>query len=304
MWFTIYEKTRTHTVSTKNSRQLAAPRFVFVCGKDFSAGGEKSLRKITMSKLEAFKTRVMYSSEKRNVLCVISEKLYDPNLAEDLFSFEHMLAEISHKIIIVAESAGSFCELGAFVMDKDFRQKTIVVNEEKDEYRESFITLGPIKYLQEHNEKSVVLHNGIERIESCTGYLLRVKDIAEEDFSIELNNNSDDLSLQSLIYEFANIVELFQPLEYEDIIYLYQMIKNFESYKITNSAKHKIRTYKKVIELMCKMGLVVKQNGYYFINQNITCFNILFKLNRKEFNDYRFKYLSRVYKLQPERMIR
>ena len=81
-----------------------------------------------------------YGTQNEAVLCIIAEKLYVQDLSEDIFSFEKMLAEISDRIIIVAESPGTFCELGAFVMDEDCRRKTMVINEDNADYENSFIT--------------------------------------------------------------------------------------------------------------------------------------------------------------------
>ena len=61
--------------------------------------------------------------------------MYVQDLSEDIFSFEKMLAEISDRIIIIAESPGTFCELGAFVMDEKCREKTTVINEDNEAYK-------------------------------------------------------------------------------------------------------------------------------------------------------------------------
>lgn len=65
-----------------------------------------------------------YGTQNEAVLCIIAEKLYVQDLSEDIFSFEKMLAEISDRIIIVAESPGEhFCELGAFVRMKTAEER-------------------------------------------------------------------------------------------------------------------------------------------------------------------------------------
>lgn len=280
---------------------LLAPRFVFVCGKEIKKG-QNTIRKYTMDKLEKFKIQNDYGTEYESVLCIISEYLYVQDLSEDIFSFEQMLAEISDRIIIVAESPGTFCELGAFAMDKKCRDKIIVINEEKEEYKDSFITKGPIKMLENRDENSVILHSGFERLKFSSVYNNTMKKIAKDTLKIKINYDSEKINLKSLMYELANIIEIFQPLEDLEIEMLYKIIKNFETYEISNTEGHKIRSIKKVLMLMERIGLIKKEKGYYTINRNISCYNILFKISRKEFNDIRINYINRINKCQPQRM--
>lgn len=291
-------KQRKKASSTLKDSDLVAPRLIFVCGKQMHQG-EESIREITIRQLERHKIRNDYGKSSAEVLCVISEKLYIQDLAEDIFVFEEMLAEISHKIIIVAESPGSYCELGAFLMRSDFVDKTVVINEDKLEYKDSFITKGPIKMLESKKEENVILHSGLEHIKDCTEYIYRMKEIAQENFSISINNDPSNLCLKSLIYEFANIVELFQPITAFEIEMLYKSIKGFERYTIQKDSKHKIKKLSKVILLMEMMGMIKKANGYYYMSEEISCYNIMFTISRKEYNDYRIKYLNRLDKLQP-----
>lgn len=131
-----------------------------------------------------------YGTQNEAVLCIIAEKLYVQDLSEDIFSFEKMLAEISDRIIIVAESPGTFCELGAFVMDEDCRRKTMVINEDNADYENSFITKGPIKKLESLNESSIIRHNGLERIKNSHEYNFKVQEIAKAPLTIAINDNA------------------------------------------------------------------------------------------------------------------
>lgn len=294
-------KSRKKIVSGNKDKTILAPLFIFVCGKAFKAR-QDSIRKYTIETLNKCTHKNFYGTEKNSVWCVISENLYTQDLAEDIFSFEKMLAEISDKIIIVAESPGTFCELGAFVMDEQCRAKTIVINEDKNNYKNSFITKGPIKMLENKNDQSVIRHYGLDRIKSSTEYGEKIEKIAQENFKLQLNNNSKEVELKTLIYELACIVELFQPLECSDAEILYKKIKGFIHYTITNTAEHKIRNIRQVLSLMESMELVKKQNGYYWLNKKVSCYNILFKISREEFNNFRMAYLNRLDKCDPQRM--
>lgn len=294
-------KVRKKAISNKEQASLSAPKLIFVCGKEF-VGNEETIRNYIIKTLKKYKVANHYGTQNELVLCIIAEKLYVQDLSEDIFSFEKMLAEISDRIIIVAESPGTFCELGAFVMDEQCRKKTTVINEDNEAYKDSFITKGPIKKLESLNEESIILHNGLSRIRSSHEYNYKVQRIAEAGLTININNNSNSVELKSLIYELANIVELFQPLEYFEIETLYKRFKEFKSYTIKNTANHKIRNIKQVLFLMEKMNILVKREGYYIMNSNISCYNVLFKISRKEFNDYRIAFLNRLNKCQKNRM--
>ena len=300
----IKQKVRKRDASTVKDSNLTAPRFVFVCGKKREDEAE-TIRSITIDNFEKKKVSNDYGKKCQSVLCVVSENLYVQDLAEDIFTFEKMLAEISHKIIIISESPGTFCELGAFVMDPESSKKTIVINEDNKDYKDSFITKVPIKLLENQDERCVILHNGISRIKTNTEFYRRMEDIANEKLIISPNFDPEEIRLQSLIFELANIIELFSPLEsaYE-VELLYKRIKGFKSYTIKNTMSHKLKNIKMVLNLMEKMKLIYRSNGYYHLNNHISCYNILFTISRKEYNEIKITYLNRLEKCQPQRMER
>ena len=287
--------------STKKDDLLTAPRFVFVCGKEWENNGD-DIRKRIIKKLGTYKQKTKYGSMKDKVLCVISESLYTQDFAEDIFGFEDMLAEISQNIIVITESAGTYCELGAFVMDDKCFEKTIVINEDNEDYKNSFITNGPIKMLKAKNEDDVIFYKRNNSIDDLFGYKNMINRVVNEDLEIPNNKNQNELSLKGLIYELTNIIELFQPIDKNEVQHIYKEIKGFKKYKITNRLKHKITNIYKVLELMEKMKLIRSESIYYYVENNISCYNAMFAITRKEYNDIRIKYLHRLEKCQPERM--
>ena len=40
----------------------------------------------------------------------------------------------------------------------------------------------------------------------------------------------------------------------------------------------------------------------YILNKNISCYNVMFRISRKEFNDFRIMYLNRLNKCQKSRV--
>ena len=177
-----------------------------------------------------------------------------------------------------------------------------MINEDNADYENSFITKGPIKKLESLNESSIIRHNGLERIKNSHEYNFKVQEIAKAPLTIAINDNAGSVELKSLIYELANIVELFQPVEYFEIETLYKRLKDFEGYTIKNTANHKIRSIRQVLSLMEKMDMLLRQDGYYILNKNISCYNVMFRISRKEFNDFRIMYLNRLNKCQKSRV--
>lgn len=301
-------KDNKRTVQFQNK---VVPKFVFVCGKqilddDGNIFSDEQLRDniryYILNSLDKKIKNIDYGRKIKLVSGVVSEKLYQQDWAEDILSFEELLADISEYIVIVVESEGTYCELGAFVMNDDFMKKTIIINSDNPAYAKSFITRGPIKKVKDKNPERVILHNGISRIRTSTEFNEKLNELAAGSVPIKPNNNIEELSLKYLIYEFANIVELFQPLEEYEIQKIYKNIYDIETYDIKNRNKNKIRTFKQVIELMENMDLITKKNGMCYLKEDNTFYNVISNINRRKFNELRVKYLSRIYKLQPERM--
>ena len=129
---------------------------VFLCG-GASTKTKKSLRD---------KIRIMLENEKKRYSWLLPIKVFYPEdlLIEvlnktkdaDLLSYEQFLANNSHIIAIICESAGSLVELGAFTNNEYTVNKVIAAVEKKRVKDKSFIMLGPIKYLKRKNKLNVV----------------------------------------------------------------------------------------------------------------------------------------------------
>lgn len=119
-----------------NSRYLD---FVFLCGKARSPGDNRD----QISKLIIDKRSFLYSLYSEDVFPLFRK----PNV--DLLSLEEVLADISTAILIIVESMGSACELGAFsYLDKSV-DKLWVVNDKIHMYDKSFIQTGPLQKIKD-----------------------------------------------------------------------------------------------------------------------------------------------------------
>ena len=62
----------------------------------------------------------------------------------ELLKFEADIAQLAELLLLFSESAGSFVELGMFVMDDEVSPKLMVVIDDDNHDEQSFITLGPL----------------------------------------------------------------------------------------------------------------------------------------------------------------
>ena len=301
------------SVRIRSVEAVEIPRFIFICGEKILDNAGKLLNESILEKQENVRYFIMknfkkyvhtgeYRKESHLAQCVISEYLYSVDKAIDILTFEEVLAEISEYIIIVTESAGTFCELGAFALHDSFVNKVIVINQDNPEFKSSFISLGPIKKIEAQNEENVILYNNKATLKSSLEFNDRVKKIATKEVRYIPNLDPQAMNLKNLIYELLNLTELFEPITPYELEALYKQIRGITNYTIINKDKHKIFSFKRVINLMMDMKIINCLDGYCRINKDITCSNTMFIMNRKRFNDFRTRYLCRVYKCEPERM--
>lgn len=300
-------------IRTRGIEDKGLPRFIFICGEQILDDSGKLISEEMLESQNNVRYFIMknfgkhihageYGKESRPAQCVISEYLYSTDKAIDILTFEEVLAEISEYIIIVTESPGTFCELGAFALHDSFVDKVIVINEDNPKYKSSFISLGPIKKIENQNEKNVILYSSKSSLKSSLELNDMIREIATKEVKFTPNLDSQAINLKNLLYELLCLTELFEPITPYELEVLYKQIRDISNYTITNKDKHKIFSFKRVISLMIDMKIVSYSNGYCRVNKDVTCANTMFTMNRKKFNDFRTRYLCRVYKCEPERM--
>ena len=306
-------KELTKELRTRSIEDKEIPRFIFVCGEQILDDkgnlidtdileSQNNIRYLIMNNFLKHKNCGEYGKESHPAQCVISEYLYSDEKAIDILTFEEVLAEISECIIIVSESPGTYCELGAFALNDSFAGKTIVINEDNPNYKNSFITKGPIKKIENQHEENVILYTGKGTLRNSLELNDMIRRISSKEVKYTPNLNAQELNLKNLIYELLNLTELFEPVTAYELEILYKDIREISNYTICNKDKHKIVSFKRLIRLMEEMKIIKSHNGYLCINKDITCYNTMFTINRKYLNAFRMKYLCRVYKCEPERI--
>ena len=128
------------------------PLFVFICGEQIL---DENSQIMAAEDLRSKKNKRQYildaidEIKNRKVVGVIAEKLIETFSEHDSLTFEGILADISDEIIIIVESVGTFCELGAFSFSKDLVDKLYIINDEQHREDKSFINRGPIRKIND-----------------------------------------------------------------------------------------------------------------------------------------------------------
>ena len=140
-------------VDVKSIRVHAPAPAIFLCGGpvDATVAAPPSLRDAFM--------RIHDTSPFSRYLTILAEDLnafFPEGGYKDILGFETDIAQICDLIILFSESYGSAAELGAFAMIEEIALRLLVVMDDSNYGKMSFITLGPIRALQNSFGESAV----------------------------------------------------------------------------------------------------------------------------------------------------
>jgi hypothetical protein len=123
---------------------------VFLCGGENSEVGE-----VPTSVREALLRHIPNRNAIGQARVILAEKAVEalPETSFDnLLDFEECIAAAVDCVVLVAESAGSICELGAFAKTEEICQKLAVIILNKYNNKKSSITLGALKYIRDNSD--------------------------------------------------------------------------------------------------------------------------------------------------------
>ncbi|PZM13036.1 hypothetical protein CPY51_16095 [Rhizobium tubonense] len=89
------------------------------------------------------------------VLAEAANQLYRDTEYNDLISFEEDIAVIASVVLLIAESAGSLAELGAFATSDQIRPSTCVILKTEHYEAESFVRFGPVQKIFKEDERRI-----------------------------------------------------------------------------------------------------------------------------------------------------
>ncbi len=108
----------------------------------FFCGGNKSQRRERLNEyLGKFGNWLTFYAE--DVFQVLTAA--EPNA--NALQLENDVAELADAIIVIAESPGTFAELGAFALSNDLRTKLLPIADIEYKNEESFLKVGPIRWV-------------------------------------------------------------------------------------------------------------------------------------------------------------
>jgi hypothetical protein len=233
-------------ISIDNLRVDISSPIIFICG---------GAAKVTDPEPASIRDALLRCLGKKRALQLIVAEDYkdwiNDSTYKDLMSFEDDIAQISSLIILVLESPGSLTELGLFSSNFDFISKLLVLVSAKHHKEDSFIRLGPIRYLESMSNYCVHAYPWDPRQpgKTVTPY---ISDI-ENDITNFLNQStkSEKFSKDNnghvafLVYEIINIMRAAKLKEIHDFL-------------ITVGIQIKQDEVKRIIFLLTKIYFVEK----------------------------------------------
>jgi hypothetical protein len=153
-------------------------RFIFFCGGRLS---EPPARPASLR--DYLRRRIAGTAKIPNVNFVFAESatgLFRDSGYSDLIQFEADIAQISEIVLLIAESAGSLTELGAFAMHEWIAPRLHVLIQMEYYHAESFIRQGPLRLmLDRHNAVSFypwkTRSDGSLKITSISSHIRNIK---------------------------------------------------------------------------------------------------------------------------------
>lgn len=278
------------------------PLFVFICGEQIIDENNQIIETEKLRRLKNKRQYILDATNKiksREVVGIIAEQLIETFSDHDSLTFEGILADASDEIIIIVESVGTFCELGAFSFSQDLINKLYIINDKKHEKDKSFINRGPVrkirssrtgecKYIEYDTDywdgdtdlRAHFAQWGKRRISYTPPKEIKYKEGIK--YEIDIKN---------FIYEILNILAIFQPISQKEFLEIYKYLRGEFSIK---DSQNKVKQVSMVFDMLIKLGLVKEKNQYYWINieNRTSCNNYMFKLSIGETEAQRVRVAS------------
>lgn len=127
---------------------------IFVCGGKQSASADVPPSSIRDALLRAG-TIARITRSKIFIVEEIQRQFLNERVYGDFYEFENDMAQICDLVFLISESPGSFTELGSFTRDDEVAKKLFTVIRQKHFDEESYISVGPIRYLDNNQAGSV-----------------------------------------------------------------------------------------------------------------------------------------------------
>jgi hypothetical protein len=171
---------------------------VFLCGADGSKGRDALrdyLHKYTPN------LNVFYAERVWKIIAGLGER--------DALQMEEDLAKLADLVIVIVESPGTFTELGAFSLSPSLRRKMLAIVDERYKDDSSFISNGPIKWIDAESIFKPTIYTNLEKILLAADQAQERIQRIEKPRSMKLEDLSS--SPKHLLFFICDLVSVIYP---------------------------------------------------------------------------------------------
>lgn len=212
----------------------------------------------------------------------------------NLLELEDELAKYVDVIVIPLEGIGTYCELGAFAVNKELLPKIIAINSSEFKKSKSFINLGPLELIKresKYDENIFYFDRGREK-DAVTEVVERVKSKRyEKRLTYDLEN------LFNLSRFILYLIAIFQPLEKENLMRLLTKLEKGKIKQKYIEAAIQILTQKNrieqdIVEKSLKSNYSLSKEGHNYVFEEL-----IPKLHvKRNFTSIRSEIINDIYK--------
>ncbi len=186
--------------------------------------------------------------------------LLNSDKSQNMLELENFLVANSDIVCIVAESVGSFVELGAFVNSDKTRQKVVALVEEQFKRAKSFLMLGPIDLLTKEDKSKVIYYTKLDVQKSASEIIKFARKNTYKGKGLKINTIVGLAHYISLLLFFYNELNIEQLDKYVQ----FSLRKENLDFKV----KKDDILLRSALKLLFKEKKIIKDvNRYYYLSK-------------------------------------
>jgi len=256
-------KSLKNTILSGNTLLKKESILVFTCGKSPNPGNPGGRDLLLNYAKEYLPKYHFFIAEKFFEALTESEPDGSKVKLSDLLKIEEDLTKYSDCIIIILESNSAIAELGAFTIIDDLAESVMVINDVEFKDSDSFISLGPLKKVDEKSNFGPVIYTKLESISRSFAVVKeRLDNIKRGKNKRVLFDNATKLkevagkngNEKNRLLFVADLISLFSPISFNEMIVLMKKIYGGNQYNFLHDE----------IRLLMALDLVKFKKGFYY----------------------------------------
>jgi hypothetical protein len=184
---------------------------VFLCGAAKSAPRD-TLRNYLQK--HAPELNVFYAESVWEQIVSVSDR--------SALEMESDLADLANLVIVIVESPGTFAELGAFSLSEPLRKKVLPVVDEKHRGAQSFISTGPLRWIDKDSLFGPTVYAQLNRILEKVDEIEERIDRIPKARSVKVTDLA--ASPKHLLFFLCDLISVIHPATLEMVDYYLQRI--------------------------------------------------------------------------------